>query len=409
MSLTRRDFLKSGISAGAAGIVVPAAFAKGVQAATNDQVHNNRVLVVLQMGGGNDGLTTVVPLTDPAYAAVRPTLGIKPANALSLAGTTDFGLHPHLARTKAGFDSGQVAIVQGVGYPNPTYSHFQAMKVWQHADPSLNPADDGWLGKFLSQQISTLSQPHCACALGEGNVPVELRASARPPVTVLTDGSQYTAANASLARSARPMYSSTPGPFGVLVDNNLQTLDDSMAALIPASYTPAVSYAAPGAPGPSRLASSFLLAAKIIATQPAAKIIHLSMGSFDTHDNQQATQDALLADFDFSVNTFLADMKAKALDSRVTVMTWSEFGRRASENFSQGTDHGSAGPVFLFGPGVSGGLAGQPCSLTRLVDQGNLLYTTDFRSVYQSVIGDWLGGDPRAALGASFPTVRLFK
>jgi uncharacterized protein (DUF1501 family) len=408
MNLTRRDFLKSGISAGAAGIVVPAVFAKGALAATNDQVHNDRVLVVLQMGGGNDGLNMVVPLTDPAYASLRPKVGIKPADALPLTGTSDFGLNGSLVRTKAAFDAGQVSIVQGVGYPNPTYSHFQATKVWQHADPSQNPSVDGWLAKFLSRQIPTSGQPLCACALGESAIPGELAASPQVPVSAINSASSYSFANSSLEAIAKQMYNSTPGPFGVLVDDNVQTMAAGVDALAAARYTSTVSYIAPGATAATNLAASFQLAAKIIATQPAVKILHLSMGSFDTHDDQQGRQAKLLADFDFAVNTFMADLTAAGLSNRVALVTWSEFGRRAGENLSLGTDHGSAGPVLLFGAPVAGGLAGQPCSLTSL-DNGNLKYTTDFRSVYQSVIGDWLGGDPVAALGGSFPQLGLFR
>jgi uncharacterized protein (DUF1501 family) len=407
MSLTRRDFMKSGISAGAAGIIVPTALAKGVFAATNDGTHNNRVLVVLQMGGGNDGLNTVVPLADPAYARLRPRLGLRPSSTLPLSGVSDFGLHPGLAQTQSAFARGEVAVVQGVGYPQPTYSHFQAMEVWQRADPART-GTDGWLGKLLAQQIPSAAQPLCSCALGQRTLPGELRTAPQTPVSVISSASNYQFPSPTMKTAATQSYVSTPGPFGLLLDDNLRTLTAGIDSLAGATYVPKVSYTAPGAAAPSTLASSFQLAAKVIATQPAAKIIHLSMGSFDTHFGQLDNQATLLADFDFAVNTFLADMKAQALDSRVSVMTWSEFGRRPGENNSLGTDHGSAGPVFLFGTPVLGGLAGQPCSLTDL-DAGNLKFTTDFRSVYQSVIGDWLGGDPTAALGGSFPSLRLFR
>jgi uncharacterized protein (DUF1501 family) len=407
MSLTRRDFMKSGISAGAAGIIVPTALAKGVFAATNDGTHNNRVLVVLQMGGGNDGLNTVVPLSDPAYARLRPRLGLRPSSTLPLSGVSDFGLHPALTQTQSAFARGEVAVVQGVGYPQPTYSHFQAMEVWQRADPSRT-GKDGWLGKLLAQQIPSAAQPLCSCALGQSTLPGELRTAPQTPVSVISSASKYQFPSPTMKTVATQSYVSTPGPFGLLLDDNLRTLTAGIDSLAGATYVPKVSYTAPGATAPSTLATSFQLAAKVVATQPATKIIHLSMGSFDTHFGQLQNQARLLADFDFAVNTFLADMKAQALDSRVSVMTWSEFGRRPGENNSLGTDHGSAGPVFVFGTPVLGGLAGQPCSLTDL-DAGNLKFTTDFRSVYQSVIGDWLGGDPTAALGGSFPSLRLFR
>jgi uncharacterized protein (DUF1501 family) len=408
-TFTRRDFLRSGLIAGSAGIIVPTVLAKGVMAATNDQVHNDRVLVILQMGGGNDGLNTLVPLTDPAYRSLRPTVAIPASQALTLQGTSSVGLHPALTRTRSAFNSGNVAVVQGVGYPNPNYSHFQSMAVWQTADPALRAGDDGWLATFLNAQITGANQPLCTCALGEDSIPGEMRARQQPPVSVIGSGGDFRYwGGASQENTALSMYTNTPGPFGLMLDSTLRTLNGSVDALATASYAPSVSYTAPGATAPTDLATSFQLAAKIIVTEPATKIIHLSCGSFDTHQNQLTDQAALLADLDFAVSAFLADLTAHAQDSRVAVMTWSEFGRRAGENASGGTDHGSAGTVLLFGTPVRGGLAGAPCSLTDL-DNDNLKHTTDFRSVYQSVIGDWLGGDATSVLGGTWPALSLFR
>jgi uncharacterized protein (DUF1501 family) len=409
MSLTRRDLLRSGLVATFSGIIVPPALARGVLAATNDAIHNGHVLVVIQMGGGNDGLNSVVPLIDQGYARLRPTLGIRPDTALRLTGTADFGLHPAMTATQSLYNAGKVAIVQGVGYPNPNYSHFESMYVWQHADPLGRAGDDGWLGSFLQQEFPAFRTPLCTCAVGADGIPLELLASQHPPVDVLPeDGALRYWGGPNAQNQAGAMYTATPGPWGALLDTTVGTLNAAVTALAAGSYTPAVSYTAPGATQPTSFALSMQTAARLIATQSAVKIIHVSLGSFDTHQGQLAVQRGLLADLDFSLGAFMQDVTAHGVDNRVTVMTWSEFGRRAAENGSSGTDHGSAGPMFLIGTPVAGGLAGQPCSLTVLND-GNLIFTTDLRSVYQSVIADWFGGDPVPVLGSSFPALRLFR
>ncbi|MEA2671712.1 MAG: hypothetical protein QOG45_1932, partial [Chloroflexota bacterium] len=171
---TRRDLLASGLLSAAAGLTVPAVLAKGVLAAVNDGIHNDRVLVVLQLGGGNDGLNTVVPYADPAYAAARPTIGITADRVLRIDGAV--GLNPAMPQIKALYDAGRVAIVQGVGYDRPTYSHFEGLHVWEYADPERRHTD-GWLGRLLATQLDSAGHPLVGCALGQASTPSELRAS----------------------------------------------------------------------------------------------------------------------------------------------------------------------------------------------------------------------------------------
>src|SRR5205807_5569731 len=169
--LSRRDFLASGLAATAAGVIVPPVLAKGVLAAANDGVHSDRVLVVLQLGGGNDGLNTVIPYADPGYGNARPTIGIKPDTVLRLDDRA--GLNPVMTGMQALWNAGQVAIVQGVGYDNPTYSHFEALHVWEYADPQRR-AVDGWLGRLLAKQVDSQGHPLAGCALGQPNTPPDL-------------------------------------------------------------------------------------------------------------------------------------------------------------------------------------------------------------------------------------------
>jgi uncharacterized protein (DUF1501 family) len=407
--LSRRDFLASGLLSTAAGLTVPAVLAKGVLAATNDGIHNNRVLVVLQLGGGNDGLNTVVPFADPAYASARPTIGIRPDKVLRI--NDSVGLNPAMPQIKALYDAGRVAIVQGVGYDKPTYSHFEGLHVWEYADPQRRQTD-GWLGKLLATQLDSQGHPLAGCALGQASTPSELRA-AGATVSVIQSAAAYRVQGGQGREvAANALYRKTPGIYGALFDQALSTADSGIRALQDASrYTPTVPYSAQKTVYGSKidLASSLQLTAQMIVTQPSVKVCHVVLGGFDTHQQEDTRHAALMSYVDTALGAFMKDLEAHGQADRVVLMTWSEFGRRVAENGSRGTDHGSAAPVLVIGKPVAGGLHGEPPSLTSLVDNGNLKYTTDFRSVYQTVIRDWLGGDAGSVLGGTFPELPLLR
>src|SRR5260221_6178507 len=213
MPLTRRDFLASGLLASGAGLVVPPVLAKGVLAAGNDGVHNDHVLVVLQLGGGNDGLNTVIPYADSAYHDARPIIGVAPDKVLHIDGNV--GLNPALTGLKALYDAGRVAIVQGAGYDNPTYSHFDALQVWEYADPQRR-ATDGWLGKLMAAQQKAAADSLAACALGQASTPAELRAQGAT-VSVIDSIAAYDVQGGPLRQAAAPaLYKRTPGVYGAL-------------------------------------------------------------------------------------------------------------------------------------------------------------------------------------------------
>ncbi len=406
--LTRRDFLRSGLLATSVGLVVPPVLARGVLAASNDGIHNDHVLVVLQLGGGNDGLDTVVPYADAAYHDARPTLAIAPDKVLRL--DDHVGLNPALPGIKALYDAGRVAVVQGAGYDDPTYSHFEALHVWEYADPQRRQTD-GWLGRLLAAQPDPQSRPLAGCALGQASTPSELRAQGAV-VSVIESAESYAVQGDSVQQAAAPaLYRRTPGVYGALFDQALATAESGISALHQASgYKPAVDYADGKTVYGSKnsVAASLQLTAQMIVTQPEVKICHVALGGFDTHQNQDARQAALLADLDGAVSAFFKDLDAHGVADRVVLMTWSEFGRRVAENGSRGTDHGSAAPMLLVGAKVQGGLHGAQPSLTDL-GNGNLKHTVDFRSVYQAVIRDWLGGDARSVLGQEFPEIGLIR
>jgi uncharacterized protein (DUF1501 family) len=407
MSVTRRDFLASGLVGVASGVMVPPILAKGVFAAGMNGIHNDRVLVVLQLAGGNDGLNTVVPYADPAYAGARPTVGVRPDTVLHIDGNV--GLNPALPGLKSLYDTGNVAIVQGVGYDKPTYSHFENLYVWEYADPK-RAQTDGWLGKLLGTQFDSQGHPLTACALGEVSTPPELR-DARANVSVIQSIEAYAVRGGPGHQATVPaMYSNTPGIYGALFDRALSTAESGMKSLAggAARYNPAAQYVAKGVTAESgRLGSALQLTAQMIVTEPSVKICHVAIGGFDTHQDESTRQTALLSEVDTAVSAFMQDMAAHGQADRVVLMTWSEFGRRINENGSKGTDHGAAAPLFIVGKPIRGGLHGEQPSLTSTIDSGNLKHTVDFRSVYQTLIRDWLQGDATSVLGAAYPELPL--
>ncbi len=409
MPVTRRDFLSAGLVSVAGGVIVPPILAKGVFAAGIDGIHNDRVLVVLQLAGGNDGLNAVVPYADPAYLTARPTIGIKPADVLHI--DASVGLNPALKNVKALYDAGQVSIVQGVGYDNPTYSHFENLYVWEYADPRRQQTD-GWLGKLLSTQMDSLGHPLTACALGETSTPAELRDSTAT-VSVIQSVKSYAVRGGPAAQAMAPaLYRRTPGIYGALFDSALSTAESGMATLAAGSggYSPAVQYGVNGAAAtPNSLGSALQLTAQMISSESSVKICHVVLSGWDTHQDEPTRQTALLTELDAAVSAFMKDITAHGQADRVVLMTWSEFGRRVAENGSRGTDHGAAAPVFLVGKPVSGGMFGQQPSLTNTIDSGNLKYTVDFRSVYQTLIRDWLQGDAASVLGASYAELPVIR
>ena len=408
MSVTRRDFLAAGLVGVGAGVIVPPILAKGVYAAGADGIHNNRVVVVVQLAGGNDGLNTVVPYADPAYATARPTVGVRPDAVLHLDATV--GLNPALPRLKSLYDAGQMAIVQGVGYDSPTYSHFENLYVWEYADPQRRQTD-GWLGKLLGAQLDSQGHPLAGCALGEASTPPELRAG-NASVSVIQSVKSYTVRGGAGRQATAPeLYRSTPGIYGALFDQALSTAESGIAALTGAAttYTPMAQYEATGAaPAANSLGAALQLTAQMIVTEPSVKVCHVVLSGFDTHQAETTRQTALLSQLDTALAAFVQDIAAHGQADRVVVMTWSEFGRRIAENGSAGTDHGAAAPLFILGKPVKGGLYGEQPSLTSTIDGGNLKFTVDFRSVYQTLIRDWMQGDAGAVLGASYPELRIF-
>ena len=416
--ISRRDFLRSGLvfGAGAAGLAagyaaVPDVFARAVYAAKAGGVVNDKVLVMIQLAGGNDGLQTVIPLHDQTYRDLRPQLGKAADEALPI--TNDFGLNKNLKGVKSLFDQGKVAIVQGVGYTKPSFSHFDSIRIWETADPDRRQ-QDGWLGKTIAQNYDSSGHPLVGCACGTTSIPGALRDLEATLTVVNTQQSFKFNGGDDMENAVGALYTHTPGIYGALFDTAVTTARDTVAQLrtSASAYTPKAQYSDDAKlvfSSKNQLAAALQLAAQLIVTGTGVKILHVTLGGFDTHYTQQQRHDDLMGYLDQSVSAFYADLAGHGMSDRVLIATWSEFGRRPKENASAGTDHGTAAPVFLIGDSVKSGLIGSQPSLSKLDASGNLGYDVDFRSVYQEILESHMGVDPKEVFSQSFEKLAILK
>jgi uncharacterized protein (DUF1501 family) len=417
--LNRRAFLRAGLvfGAGAAGLAagyaaVPDAFAQAVYAAKTNGVENDRILVMIQLAGGNDGLRTVIPLQDPALHDLRPKLAaMSVGQALPL--DPQFGLNQALKNVKSLWDQGRVAVVHGVGYPNPSFSHFESIRIWETGDPSRRQVD-GWLGRTLAKDYDSYGHPLTGCACGTTDVPGALH-DLQATMTVINAQKSFGFTGGSEVEAAvGALYKGTPGIYGALFDTAMATAQETVATLrakLP-TYRPDADYSDHTKlvyASKNQLAAALQLASELITTGTGVKLLHVTLGGFDTHYTELSRHDDLMGYLDQALGAFFQDLDKHQMADRVLVATWSEFGRRPRENASGGTDHGAAAPLLLIGNPVKGGMYGEAPSLASLDATGNLRYSVDFRSVYQEILGGHLGADPKEILGATFDRLGFIK
>src|SRR5207245_61417 len=310
------------------------------------------------------------------------------------------------AQALASYDAGKVAIVQGVGYSNPSFSHFDSIRVWETADPARRQ-QDGWLGSAIAKNYDSAGHPLVGCACGTTNVPGMLR-DLQATLTVIDDVKTFGFQGGQNVEDVMgTLYKGTPGMYGALFDTAMTTVRDTVAQLRTSSakYTPKGNYSDKVQlvySSKNQLAAALQLAAELIVTGTGVKVLHVTLGGFDTHYTELNRHDALMNYLDSAITAFHDDLTAYGMADRVMIATWSEFGRRPKENASGGTDHGTAAPVFLIGDGVQGGLYGETPQLDRLDSSQNVGFNVDFRSVYQEILTSHLGVDGPDVLGASF-------
>src|SRR2546423_11925 len=335
--LSRRDFLRSGVVFGVGAqalssgyAAVPDVLARAVLSAKSAQVQNDKVLVMIQLGGGNDGLQTVIPIGSSQYRDFRPQLSAAAAKAQPI--NKEIALHENLKGIKKLYDAGKVAIVQGVGYPKPSFSHFDSIRVWETADPDRRQ-QDGWLGSAIAKNYDSAGHPLVGCACGTTNVPGMLR-DLQATLTVIDDVKTFGFQGGQNVEDVMgTLYRGTPGMYGALFDTAMTTVRDTVAQLrtSAAKYTPKGNYSDKVQlvySSKNQLAAALQLAAELIVTGTGVKVLHVTLGGFDTPPTGVHPDDALLNLPDSAITPLHDELTAYGMARRVVNRSRSEFGRR---------------------------------------------------------------------------------
>ncbi|MCP4513161.1 MAG: DUF1501 domain-containing protein [Fuerstiella sp.] len=398
----RRRFLTTSAAASSVltfGQHAPAVLREAATLSNSD----SRILVVVEMAGGNDGLNTVIPYRDDKYHEARPKLAVPKSQVLQI--DNQLGFHPSMKGFADLLEAGRLAVVQGVGYPDPNRSHFESMDIWHSCQRKDKNRTDGWLGRYLQQVGAANSQDPVGLHLGEDKQPFALMSrDVRVPSIRSLDEFRLAGNNSTQFRQAiKELAAARRGHSNDL----LGFVQASTSSAITASeriesagmkYKPSQAYPQ------NALAQKLQTVAKLINSGLQTSVYYVQIGGFDTHAQQADAHSVLLRYVSESVNTFVNDLNAHGHGDRVLCMCFSEFGRRVKENASEGTDHGTAGPVFLVGSPVKPGLTGTHPSLSELKD-GDLQHHTDFRRVYATVLEQWLQTDSQRVLKGQFQPV----
>ncbi|MCA9243842.1 MAG: DUF1501 domain-containing protein [Phycisphaerales bacterium] len=397
MKMTRREFVTRSVGGAtliASGATLPGFLTRTALAASPDR--DGRILVVIQLTGGNDGLNTVVPYRDDLYHRARPTLRVTDQLALPL--EMDMGLHPDMSGFKRLFDDGLLSVINNVGYPNPNRSHFQSMDIWHTASMSPETADDGWLGRVVDAKTTPGAPPY-ALHIDDAALPLALRTRETPTPSIRSVEAFQLADENSAVESAIAAIRQSASDDLLFVQRlavescrNARRIEQ-VANDVGASTATYPDY---------RLAARLRQVAQLIGAGFGPRVYYTSIDGFDTHAQQALSHGTLLRELADSVAAFVDDLRARGLLDRVAIMTFSEFGRRLNENAGQGTDHGAAAPMFLISSDARPGVHGGAPDLTNLLDD-DLRHRVDFRSVYAGVLKNWLQVDHRAVLGDFAP------
>lgn len=389
---------------------------------------DGKILVVVQLSGGNDGLNTVTPFADDVYRRSRGALAHAADRVHKL--NNYLGLAPNLPYFKEMYDQGRLSVINGVGYPNPNRSHFRSMDIWHSGYPEKEVVTSGWLGRYFDNTCTGVD-PHVGVSIGEV-LPLSMKGERISPLAFERpesyrysgkDAERYKELNHDdqMMSAAPPSTRPVSGPRViapakkkvevVTADSQLDFLHrTAMDAQVSSDdilrmtkqFSPAGQY-----PN-TEYGNGLRTIAAMIGGKLPTRVYYVSLGGFDTHANQAPRHAQLMQELNNGIQAFWTDMRQQENEERVMVMSFSEFGRRVGLNASNGTDHGAAAPMFLMGPRVTAGLAGRYPSLTDL-DEGDLKYNTDFRSVYASILQNWLDTPSRPILGQQFPTMNVVK
>lgn len=395
--LTRRELMKRSLLCSLTP-AVPTFLARTARAAGGDP--DGRVLVVVELNGGNDGLNTVVPFRDEQYARLRPQIKLAPERLIKL--TDELGLHPAMRSAGELFEAGRFAIVQGVGYPNPNRSHFRSMAVWQSARLDSSEQDQyGWLGRALDAGRPVA--PH-AVYVGSEAPGVALWGRSATVAAIHSLDDLALLAPSELLRASTALPAATDGAAQMVA----RLADEAFTSAQRLTALAEVPVAAGSAGfGGSQLGRNLRTVATLIESGCPSSVYYTVHSGYDTHAGQTTTHSSLLGEFSTAVGALVARLAASGLGERVLLLAYGEFGRRAAENASAGTDHGAAAPVFLAGPQFTESIVGPQPDLARL-DRGDVPMAIDFRQVYATVLERWLGVPAAEVLGGPFEPLPLF-
>lgn len=362
----------------------------------------DNVLVVCQLTGGNDGLNTVIPFSDRAYYAARPTVAIPENEVLRL--NDKLGLHPSLGGLEKLFREGKVAVIQGVGYPKPNRSHFKSMDIWQSGSPDTS-LPYGWIGRHFDAVAGPLN-PVVALGLSTEKPRALTAKQASIPCFASLADIENMVGDPDAEKMLRQIQGADAkaGSNTRLIQQANKSALDAMGLLRDqlAKFQPKQTY------GSDPFGIGFKQIAQLVATSPQTRVIYFSVGGFDTHARQRDQHAQLLKGLGDGLAAFQAEIDALGKGKKVTVLVFSEFGRRTYENASAGTDHGAAAPLLLIGGNVKGGFYG-PIPNFNDLDDGDIKFAIDFRQVYATALEDWLGGDASAVLGQPFAKLEVLR
>lgn len=416
---TRREFLN--LSSKGVGLLAFSQFApqflvQSTLAASPAPEKDRSILVLVQLAGGNDGLNTLVPFEDENYYRLRPTLAIAKDKVLRVSDTA--GLHPGCTGLHDLVQEGKLAVIQNVGYPNPNRSHFRSTEIWETASNSDEFAATGWIGRFLDNACAGMprdSSDPVAVHLATNGVPQSFSSAQIHPTfgVAATGGSRRESEDSrkllesmvgkSVAAEASRSPADDQGNVRFLQQTLMDTLmTDRKVQRMIGAYRPGFTYPS------TQIGNSLRNIAALIAGRLPTRVYFVSLSGFDTHSGQANQHALLLTQLSTALAAFQKDLEAQKLDSQVTTMTFSEFGRRPSENESRGTDHGTAAPLFVMGSHIKGGLHGTAPNL-KLERNQDLTFSTDFRRVYATALENWLGCPANSVLGGQFPPLEIFR
>ena len=404
---TRREFFRltsRGIGLLAFSRFAPSFLVQSTLAATPAPEKDRSVLVLVQLAGGNDGLNTVIPYEDANYYRLRPTLGIAKDKVLKVDGSP-LGLHPSMAAMSGLLHDGKLAIVQNVGYPNPNRSHFRSTEIWETASDSNEYLATGWIGRFMDNACHgspAADADPCAVHITTG-VPQSFLAERDHDTFGLSPyGGRSRRENLQLLEKLVDRPGESENESASFLKHTMMDalVTEKHVEKVLGGYRPAAIY-------PTTLfAASLRNVAALISANLSTRIYFVSLSGFDTHANQLTTQANLLRVLSDGLAAFQKDLEAHKLDQQVLTMTFSEFGRRASENGNKGTDHGTAAPLFVMGSRLKAGVHGTSPSLDLPKNQ-DITFSTDFRQVYATMLDRWLDCPDISVLGKNYTPLDL--